>query len=330
MALNPGVVSVICFYFISGYLMRKSYARFQANSCRPAITFYIDRCIKLLPQYLVVVIITAACIYWLGPSQRLPILDQKITITRMVLNFLLLPVNYVFSPFSIEALAPHPLIPPAWSLSAEFHFYLFLPFIFILKKRFWLLLLLTTMGIQFSSFFFTLPLFNSDNFGYRYIFGVLTIFLYGFAFAESTEPFFRKMCLLIWGMFTIFLFFVAQAFALWKNLWVQEVLIGGFIALPVGYCFSRIKSGAQYQPMDRFLGKLAYPVFISHSLAFYLADRLFGAAADSQWLYYTISLFLCFSFSFFLLLFQNRVEIYRIRRRGFASLMSIDGNSRVP
>ncbi len=327
MSINLGIVSVICFYFISGYLMRKSYARFQENSCHPTIDFYIDRSIKLFPQYLIVVCITAACIHWLGPSERVPLLNQEITIDRMLLNIFLLPVNYVFEPLSIKGLLPHPLIPPAWSLSAEFHFYLLLPFIFLLKKRFWLLLLLITMGIQFSSFFFAAPEFNSNNFGYRYIFGVLTIFLYGFAFADNTNPFFKQMYLLIWAMFTIFLFLVAPAFTLWKNQWVQEILIGGFIALPVGYCFSKIKTRGSYGNTDIILGKLAYPVFISHSLSFYLTEQLIPITSKYNLLYYIVSLLFCFIISFLLMLFQNRIETYRIRRRGFASLLSVGKES---
>ncbi|MBK6279483.1 MAG: hypothetical protein IPF57_15825 [Gammaproteobacteria bacterium] len=37
-ALNPGVMAVICFYTISGYLMRRSIERFGRFSARPART----------------------------------------------------------------------------------------------------------------------------------------------------------------------------------------------------------------------------------------------------------------------------------------------------
>lgn len=68
MKLNLGVVSVICFYFISGFLMRKSFTRFQVNSKTPATDFYIDRVIKLFPQYIVIVLATFACISYFGKS----------------------------------------------------------------------------------------------------------------------------------------------------------------------------------------------------------------------------------------------------------------------
>ena len=57
-ALNPGVVAVICFYCISGYLMRCSYQRFTRLAQTPVRDFIVDRVLKLFPQYLVVLAIT--------------------------------------------------------------------------------------------------------------------------------------------------------------------------------------------------------------------------------------------------------------------------------
>src|SRR5690606_1409329 len=124
MPLNPGVSAVILFYFISGYLMGRSYNRFQLHSAYPARDFYLDRLLKLMPQYTVIVAVTFLLIHWLGPAQQTLFLDQAIEPIKVVLNFALLPANYVFEPFSISAMLPHPIVPPAWSLSSEFHFYL--------------------------------------------------------------------------------------------------------------------------------------------------------------------------------------------------------------
>lgn len=50
MPLNPGVSAVILFYFISGYLMARSYLRFQQHSAQPSRDFYMGRLLKLMPQ----------------------------------------------------------------------------------------------------------------------------------------------------------------------------------------------------------------------------------------------------------------------------------------
>ena len=47
--LSLGITAVIIFYFISGYLMMKSYLRFKAFSASPIKSFYVDRCIKIFP-----------------------------------------------------------------------------------------------------------------------------------------------------------------------------------------------------------------------------------------------------------------------------------------
>ena len=327
MKLNTGVVSVICFYFISGYLMRKSYARFIINSSNPRIDFYIDRVIKLFPQYIVVVFITFFSIWYFGKSSVILLLNQDITLSKVLLNITLLPANYVFYPLSIDALTPHPIIPPAWSLSTEFHFYLLLPLIFALNKRFWILLLITTLGIQFSSFFFASGVFNSNSFGYKYIFGVLTVFLYGFSFAEKTDVFYKWVAILIWLAFTLFLFVVAPAFDIGKNPRVQEILFGGFIALPLGYYFTTVKIQENYKKIDNILGDLAYPMFITHFLSFYLVEKLLTIPVANRVVFYISSVTLCIIISFLLSLLQKKVEIYRIKRRGFSSLKAIKNGS---
>ena len=322
MKLNLGVVSVICFYFISGYLMRKSYARFIVNSNKPALDFYIDRIIKLFPQYVLVVLITFVSIWYFGKSDAIKILNQDITLSKILVNLTLLPANYVFQPFVIDILKPHPIVPPAWSLATEFQFYLLLPLIFTLNKKYLLLLLMTTLVIQFSSFFFASGAFNSNSFGYRYIFGVLTVFLFGFSFAEKGDIFYKRISIFIWLVFTVFLFIISPAFNLWKNPYVQEVLFGGFLALPLGYYFITIKMHINYKRLDNFLGDLAYPMFISHFLSFYLVEKLFDIPVEYRVVYYILSISLCFFISFLLSLFQKKVEIYRIKRRGFSSLKS--------
>jgi peptidoglycan/LPS O-acetylase OafA/YrhL len=254
-------------------------------------------------------------------------LNQDITLSKVLLNVTLLPTNYVFYPLSIDALKPVPIIPPAWSLATEFHFYLLLPLIFALNKKFWLLLLITTLGIQFSSFFFASGAFNSNNFGYRYIFGVLTVFLYGFAFAEKTDYFYRLVSILIWSAFTLFLLIIAPATNSWKNPLVQEILFGGFIALPLGYYFTTVKIQEKYKKIDNLLGDLAYPMFISHFLSFYLVEKILTIPGESRVVFYTSSITVCILISFLLSLLQKKVEIYRIKRRGFGSLKAIKNDS---
>jgi peptidoglycan/LPS O-acetylase OafA/YrhL len=321
LSVNIGVVAVICFYFISGFLMQKSYRRFEAYSPTPRRSFYIDRCIKLFPQYIIVTLLTVVCVSAMGHSANLWLMNQDMNLERIVLNLLLLPSNYVFQPLQIESLLPHPIVPPAWSLATEFHFYLLLPFIIALKSRHWRSLLLLCLAIQFSAFCFGSGSFNSDSFGYRFIFGVLTIFLYGMAYAQRDEAGFRNTVYALWMLFLVFLLGVGPATGIIENPRVREVLLGGVIILPLAYCFTNVNvEQRMLKSADRFLGDLAYPLFITHFLAFYLVEKLLMPWQDGLELYLLCSFLFSLAMSVVLHFMQNYIEGLRIKLRGFASM----------
>lgn len=318
---NVGVASVICFYFISGYLMRHSYRRFLAHSASPVRDFYKDRVLKLFPQYLCVVAFSFICIGVLGHSEYNWILNQEIGVTKVVLNLLLLPANYVFEPWVIPSMMPHPIVPPAWSLSTEFHFYMLLPLIFVLKRWQWLMLLALVLTVQLGSLFVTSSAFNANSFLYRYIYGVLTIFLFGFAYAGFHDKQDRQVVFMLWGIFLSFLLLLLPAFDLAKNTLAREVLVGACLAFPLLHVTLRLRvdSGA-IRRADRYLGDLAYPVFITHFIAFYLAEKLLPVTPGLNAAFLLTAGALCIFMSIMLSSMQRRIENYRISTRGFASL----------
>lgn len=320
MKLNLGAVAVVCFYFISGYLMRRSYDRFVSNSPSPALDFYRDRLLKLFPQYAIVLCLTFAATSHFGSSVAVPVLNQEATFSKVLLNYLLLPANYVFGPLAIKALLPHPIIPPAWSLATEFHFYLLLPLVATLSKRYWAVLLIGALLIQFSSFFYATGAYSSNIFGYRYIFGVLGIFLYGYAFASTDDRFFGAAVVAVWLLFCFFLFLIGPALRIWENPFVQEVLVGGFIALPLGILITKSGALPRLKRLDNFMGDLAYPIFIVHFLAFYLTEKVLLVPLENRAAFFFCSALTCAAMAIPLCLIQRKIDHYRIRRRGFSSL----------
>lgn len=320
---NPGVVAVIVFYFTSGYLMRRSYQRFLQHSARPIRTFYLDRVLKLFPQYAVVVLASFAFIGWLGPAAHVLFLNQEPSLQKIVLNLALLPANYVFPPLMVDGMLPHPIIPPAWSLASEFHFYLLLPAIFLLRRKAFLAVLCLSMLIQLGSLFFGSGDFNSDNFGYRYIFGVLTFFLFGYAFAQAHEAFYRRIARSIWAVYAMMLLVIAPAFTLFAHRFALEVLLGAVLAWPlVSASLAAIPREPWLKALDNLAGRLAYPIFISHFLAFYLCEKLLGFSGQAG-LQIPVAIAVCLALSGLLMQFQALVDAYRLGRRGFASLSRI-------
>lgn len=324
MPLNPGVSSVILFYFISGYLMGRSYQRFQQHSAQPVRDFYLDRLLKLMPQYSVVVVLTFLLIYWLGPAQHTLFLNQAVEPLKVLLNLALLPANYVFEPLSIDALLPHPIVPPAWSLSSEFHFYLLLPLVMMLGRWGFALVFVGAGAIQIAALFHGTGAFNSDNFGYRFIFGVLVFFLAGLAYGRRQDGFYHRIVLIYLSAYLLMLLVVAPSLGLYAKPRVQELIIGAVMAIPLLSAALNAKSLGDWQArLDDRLGRLAYPIFISHFLVFFCCEKLLGLTLQQHGGTYVLAAILgSLASSLLLVQLQAQVERYRISRRGFASMGS--------
>lgn len=322
MPLNPGISAVILFYFISGYLMGRSYQRFQRHSAQPVRDFYLDRLLKLMPQYSVVVLLTFLLIYWLGPAQYTMFLNQPIEPLKILLNLALLPANYVFEPLSITALLPHPIVPPAWSLSSEFHFYLLLPLILLMGRWGFVLVFAGAATIQIAALFHATGEFNSNNFGYRFIFGVLVFFLAGLAYGRREETFYRRIVQAYLVTYLMMLLVVAPSLSLYANPRVQELLLGATLAMPLLSAALHARSAAGWlQRLDELLGRLAYPIFISHFLVFFCCEKLLGLTlAQHSGGFVLASIMGSLAASVLLIRLQAQVERYRIARRGFASM----------
>ncbi|WP_082629066.1 acyltransferase family protein [Pseudomonas sp. TTU2014-080ASC] len=324
MPLNLGVSSVILFYFISGYLMGRSYGRFQQHSVRPVRDFYVDRLLKLMPQYVLIVILTAVLMRLLGPAQYALFLNQAIDPLKVVLNLALLPVNYVFDPLAIKAILPSPIVPPAWSLSTEFHFYLLLPLILLLGRVGFLLLIALAAFVQIAALFHGDGWFNSNNFGYRFIFGVLVFFLAGLAYGRREDGFYRRIVQAYFLLYLLMLLVIAPSFGLFRNPWVTELLLGAALTLPlITIALNSKPSGVRWVALDDLLGRMAYPIFISHVLVFFCCEKLLKLTPTEDGPLYVLSVIGGSLFASLLLVrLQAWVEQYRIRRRGFASMNS--------
>lgn len=321
LSVNPGVVAVILFYLISGYLMGLSYQRFQRYSAHPVRTFYADRLLKLLPQYWLVVGASFVLIAYLGPATHVGLLNQTVEPLKVLLNLALLPANYVFEPLVIEALLPHPIVPPAWSLASEFHFYLLLPLLLFCGRLGFLLIFLLSVGIQITALFYGSGSFNSNSFGYRFIFGVLTFFMAGIAYGRRDEPFYRLM---MYGYFVIYctmLLLIAPMWGLYSHSLVLELLLGAVLGLPVLHAVLKVRVAHCWSSLDKVLGHLAYPIFISHFLVFFLCEKALGLTPTHNLPSYVLAaLVVTVGLSLLLAKLQNLVEDYRLLRRGFGSM----------
>lgn len=322
--VNLGVSAVIGFYFISGYLMSLSYERFQAKTAHPVRAFYTDRIIRLYPAYLLV-FVASALFYWLSP---------KLTGLRPVnlIELLIIPNNYT-------QLAAHKInlvIPPSWSLGAELQFYLLLPLLLKINRQFRVVLLYTFVILHLCALSLSGVLGDystaclklsqracearaSDLIGYRYLFFVGVVFLLGNIAHEIYEKkslhegiLHSVMAAYVFGFFLIF-----PVGKMLGNENTFAVLLGMMLFIPLSlHTLQQLRTGVPSGKVDKWLGKLAYPLFLSHFLGQWIVDPVWGSAAQNNY-YASQAMLVSVGLAFLVALFQEWVDRKRYAYRGF-------------
>jgi len=305
MGFNPAVSAVIIFYFISGYLMRYSFEKETKKDIplfNQLLYFYIKRILRLFPLYIIVLFLTILTISVFGKSDILPLLNQDLTLKKIFLNSLLIFNNYVFSPFQIDTLLPHPLIPPTWSLSTEWHFYILVPlFFYLLSKKdlniFFLVIMFFSLVFELVAFSTPVGWLNSDIFGYRYIFGVLWIFMFGFLYSFKKMRFFK----IFYIMFILYFFLFGFRYS--NHPYVREITLA-ILIIPILIRAKDIK--LRY---DSLFGRFSYPIFLSHFFIFYIVEKFIGY--KNHFLYHISVFIFLIIFAWILSLIQKRVDKIR-------------------
>ena len=280
--LNPGVIAVVCFYLISGYVMT-GLIRSHYLAAGRIPNFYLDRGLRILPQYLLICALTLAW-YFFGHPQSY-FLGHSPTAGDIANNLSVAPLNY----YMFNGSDQFTLIPPAWSLGAEVQFYLLIPLLLLWRLRTAAMVL--ALGVFAAAAW---GMINSEVYGYRLLPGVLTFFLLGSLLFDLRAGQ-RARVLVIGAVLGAagFAFVLAQAGHLGLP-YNRETLIGLVIGLPLIYAFARLPQHG----LDNRLGDLSYGVFLNHFLiqwtvtgvpktaagwALYLA-LVVGLSAVTQWL----------------------------------------------
>ena len=256
---NPGVVAVISFYLLSGYVMtvlvEKHYRRIRAVP-----RFYLDRMARLFPQFLFYAMAAALCIYYAGVVT--PYTDQ-LTPLGVSLNLAMLPLGYYMWWAEGEL-----LIPQAWSLGLEMSFYLVIPWMLILlSKKIMVFFAALSMIVYLVAY---RGLIDSDIYGYRLLPGTLFIFIVGssFSWKDSCSKKFRGFSLVFAGVLLVFAY---NNESIYKLPYTKEVLLG----LVFGIMALSLLKEKRFSRVDEFFGDLSYGVFLNHFLIIWLMKKYF-------------------------------------------------------
>lgn len=326
--INYGQVSVLAFYFISGWLMAMIYRRFQQKSSRPTVDFFIDRAIKIWPSYLLVLLSTVIFFYSTGLMQPEP-LD--------VLRQMALFTNGYAKMFDWGA----PMVPPAWSLGVEVQFYLIVPLLALLSYRAKIIIAFILAAGHlaalssprlFGEFIECGPPFgqglcmmiSSDYLGFDLPFFIVVTFLAGniaferFVVRKSNDPY----LFVLWAVYAFCLFFLFPYRTWIRNLSTNEALFSITLFLPICLALLVMTKDSTPSLLDRFLGSLSYPLFLCHFLALYLVNYFLGPhEVNTRAILQTIALSLVLSV--IIAAFQVYVvDQLRYLARGFGSSLS--------
>ena len=259
LGLNPGVMSVIVFYAISGYVMS---ALIERHYSQPARTphFYLDRLGRLYPQYLLYAAGAALWLFTIGHPTHYMHLQP--TAVEWWNNLFVVPLNY----YMYNGSDRFTLVPPAWSLGAEMLFYALAPWLW----RHWSAALWLALASLLTQALAWHGILNSDWWGYRLLPGVLWVFVLGMAMQrlQKTQPHMARQLGWLAPLLSMGVGGYLYTTGMLAQPYHREVLLGLALAIPLIQFLTRSPStiAARYMPMDQRLGDLSYGIFLNHFL----------------------------------------------------------------
>jgi len=252
--MNPGVSAVVVFYILAGYVVSHLYHDILPDGKYKLFYFLKDRILRIFPLYLYVIAVTVLFLLLSDFG------DPHFTFIKTLNNLLIVPLNYYM--YIDSAILTEPkwwLIPPAWSLGTELQAYIVLALLFSFQKY-------KRTFVLFSFIIYILANFSiihPDYYGYRFLVGVLFIFLIG-TYIQKKE---YKFPYFIWG----FILFVLVPFFYFTDsfspTYTRETFLGLVVGIPLVSFLSRTKIKL---PFNALLGSLSYGLFLSHFLAIWI------------------------------------------------------------
>ncbi len=263
--LNPGVMAVVIFYILAGYVVSHLFNDILVKKNHRIVLFYKDRAFRIFPLYMYTLIVTL-CFLALTSFGK-----PHYSLSAMVANILIIPLNYyMYYDFTILSNPNWCLIPPAWSLGTELQAYLLLPLV-LLCRPLKIIAALLSLGVYLAANFSFL---HPDYFGYRFIVGVFFIFIIGstiqYTKTLSTEKNFFETYFprFIWLTILLLvpLFYYLERFS---PTYTKETFIGLLVGIPLVIAASKVKRKILG---DALLASLSYAIFLSHFLAIWILE----------------------------------------------------------
>jgi len=322
--LNNGSDCVQLFFIISGFYMFLILDKKYYKLSNSYYYFITNRVLRIFPMYFVILFLAISyALYSSKFSPKLPNdlaayvafwdqLDLKYLVLFGITNLTIIGqeilsfFNYapsgsglIFRPEGDNILSQFIFIPQAWSIGMEFWFYLLAPFLFKMKNKQIVIIIIFLIILKYL---FLNGFSNSYNWKYRVHFFELVYFLLGgisykLIKIKKLNPLIGKSILMM------IIIYVASINLFTENLIVKwSTYLVFSLAIPVIF---RITSKSK---LDKFLGDLSYPIYIIHFLII-AVSREFNITSGELRLAFIILLSIIISFVLNRIL--NPIEKYR-------------------
>lgn len=271
--LVNGDTAVQTFYLISGFYM----ALVWDHKYTSAGVFWLSRYLRLAPVYLLISLATAITLYLskggVGLYSNAPASDVALALISnltMIGQDLFMFLGYspqtgfVFSPFIFEGglngLSPawgFLLIEQGWSIGVEMWFYLLVPFVLGRSTRVLIVLIGLSLLARILAKYYGV---EGGAWTYRFFPFELGVFLTGSVMARMRDRFvLRRYPGLLLGIVILFIVLYPHVpfYETFRRIGVVALVA---LSLPTLFDLSR------HWKVDRWIGELSYPVYITHML----------------------------------------------------------------
>jgi peptidoglycan/LPS O-acetylase OafA/YrhL len=333
--LMRGSEAVHVFFIISGFYMCMVIREKYTTSAKGIFYFYINRYLRLWPAYITVVLMCVAWFYFCrfatkGTNEEAPIFNSAVLLGDInvglvwfanitlfgidVLNWLVVNSNG-FITLAKSGIVPQSTgdslwlgyskwVPQAWTIGSELWFYLCAPFLIIRWPKISLLIIFTASLI--------FKIYYSKNFmhsGYFIWFFWIWLFCLGMAaylfykknadiikISDQTQKIILAILLLI---FTL-------PYVLGFRLHENALIFFSVFSIPILFHLTKKNK------VDRFVGELSYPIYISHMLTAEISSTFINLLKINNSYLIIFNIGLCIFVSVCLVLFiDNPIETLR-------------------